>query len=83
MPTLPTTSEINPTFQMTFHSSPNDNLPLYENVLPVTTTALPYLNVPPVIIYSSSCTYSNSDTLIPTPFTFVFPSSDQIASDII
>ena len=83
MPTVPTTSEINPTFQMTFHSSPYDNLPPYENVLPVTTTASPYLNVPPVIISSSSCTYSNSDTLIPTPSTFVFPSSDQIASDII
>ena len=76
MPTVPTTSEINPTFQMTFHSSPYDNLPPYENVLPVTTTNLPYLNVPPVIISSSCCTNSNSDTLIPTP-------SDQIVSDII
>ena len=83
MPTVPTTSEINPTFQVTFHSSPYDNLPSYENVLPVTTTASPHLNVPPVIIFSSSCTYSNSDTLIPTPLTFVFALSDQIASDII
>ena len=83
MPTISTTNEINPTFQMTFHFSLYDKLPPYENVLPVTTTASPYLNVPPVIISSSSCTYSNSDTLIPTPSTYVFPLFDQIAFDII
>ena len=67
---------------MTFHSPPNDHLPPYENVLRVTTLS-PYLNIPPVIISSSSCTYSNSDILNPTLSTFVFPSFDQIASDII
>ena len=82
-PTVPTTNEINPTFPMTFHSSPYDNLPPYENVLLVTTTVSPYPNVPPVIIFSSSFTYSNSDTLIPTLSIFVFPIFDQIACDII
>ena len=53
----------------------------------VVTTVSPYVNVPPVI--SSSCslsssnTYSSSNTLIPTPSTFAFPSSEQIACDII
>ena len=53
------------------------------------TTILPYANVPPVIspscsiIYSVSNTYSSSNTLVHTPLTFAFPSSEQIACDII
>ena len=81
-PTVLTTSEINPNFSMTVHSSLYDNLPPYDNLLPVTTVT-PYVNVPPVIISSSSCTYSGNDTLVPTPSTFVFSSSDQIACNII
>ena len=55
----------------------------------VVTTISPYANVPPVIssscstTYSVSNTYSSSNTLIPTPLTFAFPSSKQIACDII
>ena len=52
-PIVSTTCEINPPLPMTFYSSPYDNLPPYENVLPVTTVSF-YFNVPPVIISSSS-----------------------------
>ena len=43
-----------------------------------------YVNLPHVK-YSNSTTYSYSysNTLLPTPTNFVFPSSEQIASDII
>ena len=55
----------------------------------VVTTISPYVNVSPVIssscstTYSVSNTYSSSNTLVPTPLTFDFPSSEQIACDII
>ena len=102
MPTIPTTSEHNAIFSMTFHSSPYENLPSYVNLSSVMntnssfitpsavcTTISPYANVPPVISSSCSTTYSVSNTyycsnsLVPTPLTFAFPSSEQIACDII
>ena len=55
----------------------------------VVTIISPYANVPPVISssfstnYSVSNTYSSSNTLVLTPLTFAFPSSEQIACDII
>ena len=44
----------------------------------------PYVNIPSMIsLNSTTYLYSYSDTLLPTPSNFVFPSSEQIASDII
>ena len=44
----------------------------------------PYVNIPPMIsLNSTTYSYSYSDTLLLTPSNFVFPSSEQIASDII
>ena len=43
-----------------------------------------YVNIPPMIYLSSTTySYSYSDTLLPTFSNFLFPSSEQIASDII
>ena len=94
--TIPTTSEHNATLTMTFHSSPYENLPLYENLSSVmnntssfitpsavVTTVSPYVNVPPVISSSSSTTYTSSNTLVPTYSTFAFLIYEQIACDII
>ena len=44
----------------------------------------PYINIPFMIsLNSTTYSYSYSNTLLPTPSKFVFPSSEQIASDII
>ena len=68
---------------------------LFINAYPINYTVLvltrfltsinqPYVNHP-FVIYSNSInySYSYSDTFIPLPVHFVFPSSDQIAYDII
>ena len=51
---------------------------------PLSSINQPYVNLP-LVIYSNSInySYSYSDTFLPSPVHFVFPSSDQIASDII
>ena len=50
----------------------------------IISTYQPYVNLPP-FKYSSNTnySYSNSNTFFSTPLNFIFPSSDQIASDII
>ena len=50
----------------------------------IISTYQPYVNLPP-FKYSSNTNYSYSyrNTFFPTPLNFIFPLSDQIASDII
>ena len=51
---------------------------------PIISTNQPYVNLPTVKVSTiTNCSYSYSNTLLPTPSNFVFPSSEQIASDII
>ena len=61
---------------------PNNNtvLPL----TPISSINQPYVNLP-LVIYSNSInySYSYSDKFLSSPVHFVFPSSNQIASDII
>ena len=54
------------------------------HLTPLSSINQPYVNLP-LVIYSNSINYSYcfSDTFLPSPVHFVFPSSDQIASDII
>ena len=88
---VPTTSEQASSLKLTIKSTPYENLP------PELITSSPYVNVPTGIITSSSSnaiysvtssnsssTYTYSDTLLPsTPSYFAFPSSEQLASDLI
>ena len=90
-PTLPTTSEASTSLKMTIRT------PAYANLPPEFITSSPYVNVSSNIItqsstsalYSvtssnSSSTSTYSDTLLPsTPSYFPFPSSDQLASDLL
>ena len=94
VPTAPTTttSENSASFKMTFRVSTYENLPHFMdanspfiNATSVISSESHNVNVP-TVIYSSSnngCSYSISDTLVPTLSTFIFPSSEQIVCDII
>ena len=97
LPTLSKTSENSEDLRLTTYenlppimdlTSPFINaLPFNNNVSlspPIISTNQPYVNLPPVKISSIiNYFYSYSNTLLPTPSNFVFPSSEQIASDII
>jgi hypothetical protein len=85
-PTVPTTSEQDSSLKMKIRVSPYANCPAE------LTSDSPYVNVPSIIMSSSSSNSSSStysDTLIPntllpsTPSCFEFSSSDKLASDLI
>ena len=97
LPILPKTSENSANLRLTTYenlppimdpTSPFINaIPFNYTVslsLPIISTNQHYLNLPPVKFSSiTNYSYSFSITLLPTPSNFVFPSSEQIESDII
>ena len=97
LPTLPKTSENTADLRLTTFenlppimdpTSPFINAFPFNNTgslsPPIISTNQPYVNFPPVKFSSiTNYFYSNDNTLLPTRSTFVFPSSEQIASDII
>ena len=97
LPTLPKTSENSADLRLTTYenlppimdpTSPFINAFPFNNTVslfpPIISINQPYVNLPPVRFSSiTNYFYFYSNTLLPTPSNFVFPSSEQIASDII